>query len=650
MQLMKRVSPILSTVLCLLLASASQAYASSSAAKDNWTSVRSKNFFLVGNASEKEIRGVAVRLEKFREVFSRLFPKLKFNSPVATTVIVFKSDSSYKPFKPIQSVSGYFQPGEDVNYITLTTEGRGDNAYRVIFHEYVHLLLNNTLGRSIPLWFNEGLAEYYSTFDTSDGENKVVLGTLISNHVLYLRDQKMLPLRALFAVDHKSPHYNEGDKRGVFYAESWALVHYLLLGNKGQRQHQLGRFIDLLSAGTPVENAFQQAFQTSFEAMEKELQSYIQRNTYPALTATLDQKLETDAGMQSAAVSEAEAQAYLGDLLLHTNKLNDAEMRLQQSLAQDPELAMAHASLGMLRVRQGRFDEARTSLERAVAANTQSYLVHYYYALALSREGMGQSQRVTGYPDETALKMRAELKKAIALKPDFTESYRLLAFINLVRNEEIDESIKMLKDALALSPGKQEYSFVLAQLYMRKEDFKTARATLEPLMRDNADPDMRAHAQALLDSLKRHEEQLARFKALEKESPANGGSNVEPSSSQPFDEKAELHSALQGVLRKPGAGEEHLRATLLNIDCGPKGIVFNFKAGERTLNLHTADFTHLSFISYTGEVAGDISCGARRPANNVVVTYRPAKDPRTKTDGELIAVEFVPKDFELKGQ
>jgi tetratricopeptide (TPR) repeat protein len=645
MQLMKRFSLILLMALCLSLMSGPQAVAATTA-RDNWTSVRSKNFFLIGNASEKEIRGVAVRLEKFREVFSRLFTKLKFNSPVPTTVIVFKSDNSYKPFKPIQSVSGYFQPGEDVNYITLTTEGRGDDAYRVIFHEYVHLLMDNTLGRGVPLWFNEGLAEYYSTFDASEGENKVLLGQIISNHVLYLRDQKMLPLRALFAVDYKSPHYNEGDKRGVFYAESWALVHYLLLGNKGQRQRQLGQFIDLLKAGTPVENAFQQAFQTSFEAMEKELQEYIQRNSYPLLNVTLDQKLETDAGLQSAPITEAEAQAYLGDLLLHTNKLNDAETHLQQALAQDPALAMAHASLGMLRVRQGRFDAARQSLERAANANAQNYLVHYYYALALSRETMGPTQTVMGYTDETAAKMRDELKKAVALKPDFLESYRLLAFINLVRNEQIDESIKMMKDALALSPGKQEYSFVLAQLYMRKEEFQTARQVLEPIAINSSDPDLRAHARALIDSLKSREEQAARFKALEKDNlkmSDDGGA-----SSQPLDEKAELQAALQRVLRKPGAGEDHERALLLNIDCGPKGIVFNFQVGDRALNLHTADFTHLTFISYTTEIAGDISCGARQPANNVVVTYRPAKDPRTKTDGEIIAIEFVPKEFELK--
>src|SRR6266576_841885 len=114
-------------------------------AKDTWTSVRSQNFQLIGNASEKDIRLVANRLEQLRTVFALLFPALKLNSPVPTTVIVFKSDSSYKPFKVNPNVAGYFQPGKDVNYITLTTERASeDRPFRVIFHEYVHLLIDNT--------------------------------------------------------------------------------------------------------------------------------------------------------------------------------------------------------------------------------------------------------------------------------------------------------------------------------------------------------------------------------------------------------------------------------------------------------------------------------------------------------------------------
>lgn len=199
--------------------------------KDTWISVRSQNFQLLGNASEKDVRQVANRLEQFRSVFAMLFPSIKLTSPVPTTVIVFKSDSSYKPYKVNPNVAGYFQGGEDVNYITLTTEKSSeDQPFRVIFHEYVHLLIDNTIGATVPVWFNEGLAEYYSTFDITNDNHKVILGDLIRNHVLYLRESKFVPLRTLFAVDQKSPYYNEGNKMNIVYAESWMLMHYLLQG------------------------------------------------------------------------------------------------------------------------------------------------------------------------------------------------------------------------------------------------------------------------------------------------------------------------------------------------------------------------------------------------------------------------------------
>src|SRR4051812_16823041 len=181
-------SIITGTALVLFMAVAGP---QSAQAKDTWTSVHSKNFTLVGNAGEKEIRLFANRLEQFRQVFGLLFPTIPLNSPVPMTVIVFKSDSSYKPFKVNPNVSGYFQPGEDVNYITLTTERASeDQPFRIIFHEYVHLLVENTMGATVPLWFNEGLAEYYSTFDIQNDYRRVILGDLIANHVLYLRESK----------------------------------------------------------------------------------------------------------------------------------------------------------------------------------------------------------------------------------------------------------------------------------------------------------------------------------------------------------------------------------------------------------------------------------------------------------------------------
>ena len=371
---MKRPASILILTLYLLFAAHPAA-----TAKDTWTSVRSQNFFLVGNASEKEIRQLATRLEQFRDAFARLFKRVRLNDSVPTTVVVFKNANAYKPFNPGGN-AGYFQPGEDVNYITLTAERRPgeENPFGTIFHEYMHLLVKNNVSPNTPPWLNEGLAEFYSTLEVKGGDKSGAdIGRLISHHVYYLREQKQLPLRTLLAVDHSSPHYNEKSKRGVFYAQSWALVHYLMLGKERQRAPQLSRYLSLIAGGKSAEEGFKLVFEADTDAIEKELRDYIRRNTYPYVSVPFEGRVESAAEMQSAAITEAEALSYLGDLALHTRLLDQAEAHLQKAVALDSKSATTQASLGMLRMRQRRFAEAKEHLRQAVAADARNHLALY---------------------------------------------------------------------------------------------------------------------------------------------------------------------------------------------------------------------------------------------------------------------------------
>jgi FimV-like protein len=647
-QMTKRFAIVLAIAFCFFGVVCSAAPVS---AKDKWTSVRSKNFLMLGNASEKEIRQVGVRLEQFREVFSRLFTSFKIDSPVPTTVIVFKNDESYRPFKLNANTSGYFQPGPDVNYITLelTNDSNSEqDPFAIILHEYTHLLVRNTSG-NVPTWFNEGLAEYYSNFSiTSD--QKVVVGRPIASHVYRLRENKMLPLRVLFQVDPKSPYYNERDKQSIFYAESWALVHYLILGKDGQRMPQLTRFVDLISAGTPMEKAFQDAFAMTFEGMEKELHAYIQRDRYPILSGSFRSKVGYDSAMQATPITEAEAQAYLGDLLLKGGRA-DAEVYLQKALALDPDSPLANASLGLLRMRQGKHEEARKRLQRAVAASSQNYLIHYYYAYALSQEGNRDMETVMGMAPETAATMRRELKRAIELRPDFLGSYSLLAFVNLVTQYELQETMEMLKRVLKDSPQQYDLMFMLAQLYLRKEDFTAARQLIDKIIA-NGDDDVRQRAQRLLTQLVSVEEHLARIKKLKEEEASytqttTGDANETTSLTSiehPFDPAA----ALRESLRRPVTGETQTQGALTRIDCDAKGITFVVKVGDRLLKLNTDTFLHANIMSFSEDAGSEITCGIRKTQNNVVVAYVPKTDPRAKIDGALKSLEFVPPDFRLK--
>ena len=172
--------------------------AGSVSAKDEWLNVRSKNFNLIGNASDKDIRRVATKLEQFREAFRLLFAGTNLSSPILTNVVVFKSDSSYKAFKPRRAdgkadtfIAGYFQSGEDVNYITLAAGGADADTFGTIFHEYVHFIVNTNIGKSeVPPWFNEGLAEYYQTFEMED-DIKAKLGLPQADHLYLLRETSL---------------------------------------------------------------------------------------------------------------------------------------------------------------------------------------------------------------------------------------------------------------------------------------------------------------------------------------------------------------------------------------------------------------------------------------------------------------------------
>jgi hypothetical protein len=88
-------------------------------------------------------------------------------------------------------------------------------------------------------------------------------------------------------------------------------------------------------------------------------------------------------------------------------------------------------------------------------------------------------------------------------------------------------------------------------------------------------------------------------------------------------------------------GEEQVRGELLSIDCNAQGVTMMVKAGGRTLKLQNNELSRISFVSFSTEMRGRIGCGPRNPATPVIVSYRAAKDARSKTDGEVTAVAFI---------
>jgi tetratricopeptide (TPR) repeat protein len=641
-------------ILIVLLLSSSVIHA-----KDQWIQVRSKNFFLIGNAAEKDVRKVGTRLEQFRETFRLLFTNMNLTSSIPTNVVVFKSGSSYKPFKPKRAdgkidewIAGYFQPGEDVNYITLSTEGEDKDMYGTIFHEYVHYIVETNFGKSdVPPWFNEGLAEYYQTFEIEQ-DQKVKLGYPQSGHLALLQQTKLAPLSTLFNISQAQLHETGNHSRNIFYAQSWALIHYLIQGKKGDG---LGKFLGALVRQVAPEKAFQDAFQMSYAQMEAELKKYVAQGKYQYNAITFKNKLVYDNEMQVDILSEAATSAYLGDLLYHIRRENDAEPLLLTALRLDPASTMANTTLGMVKLRQRKFDDARGYLERAISGEHRNHLAYYRYAYLLSREGQDEFGYSRELSPETAAKMRNALKKAISIDPTFGESYDLLAFISMVTNEGLDEALAALQSALKLQPGNQRYAMRIAELYVRQNKFADAAAIAEKIARTTDEPELRQRAETLAASMKQMQEFNARNNAGSGLSTGAGPRLIRsttPGREMNADEVAKIakETELRSInesLREPQPNEKREIGRIAKIDCKVRPIAFSITTAAGSFTLTSKDFQGLDINSFSEAAARvQVGCDENLSKLNALVTYRTSASP-TAARGELTAVEFVPDDFRL---
>ncbi|HLL76868.1 MAG TPA: tetratricopeptide repeat protein [Pyrinomonadaceae bacterium] len=602
-----------------------------------WLRVRSENFHVVGHAPEAELRALVARLEEFRAVFRHVLGAGHFDSRTPTVFVVFSDREEYAPFKPRradglpdEAVAGYFQPNPQVNYITFAADDlRGDSLTAVAFHEYVHLLTRAGHGGRVPLWLAEGLSEYYNSYTLSDGGRRVRVGRAPKRRAANLREaRELLPLSALLTVDHASPQYAEQEKRAAFYAQSWALVHYIL---SGPLRRGLAGYVEMVAAGEPPVESFERAFATNAAATEVSLRAYVRAGRYRERSEALGARPSFNPASTVEPLGQADVCATLGDLLMRSGRNEEAEAQLRAALAAEPEHAAARLALGILTLRDNRLEEAREHLTRAVAADPRGHLARYHLAELLLRSDAEADFTVAGFNEKTR-RVRDELKRAIELAPGFPDAYALLAEVEIERGPDLEAAAALIRQGQRLAPARREFALLAARAQLRNGEFAAARAALNALLSERTlPPGLSFEARAVLDTLSVREEEAAAARAA-------GTLPAPPPLLQPCDVPE------PGPQRKPlrFAGEQ-VCGRLVRIDCEDTsgGVVLTVSAGERTLRLRSDALNRIRFVTYTQSVTGRVECGPR--AETVLVTYRPASGhDATPADGVVTAVEFLP--------
>ncbi|HQU83621.1 MAG TPA: DUF1570 domain-containing protein [Pyrinomonadaceae bacterium] len=648
---MKIFGKIFKFVCSFLLLSA--VFCINASAAEKWFEVRTENFHLVGNAAPEEIKQTAAKLEQFRFVFTKLFKNYNFTSPIPTTVIVFKDEQTFLNFKPLDEngrpkefVKGYFLPGTDLNYIALSAEANRTNDFTTIYHEYVHFLINNTLGKNnIPPWLNEGFAEYYEQFRIENNK-KAILGAANPSHLAYLRKNGLMPLDKFFAVDYYTLQRQPKENMIHFYAQGWALIHFFTHDSNGLRKTELDKFSNILTQGVSAKQAFQDSFNFRNDELEKELKKYIEKKSLESSFFEFEPKTFSENVIISE-ISEADSFAYLGDLMLHANRSTEAEKYLRQSLSLNSESSLANTSMGFLKIKEKNFSEARVYLEKGVQNDSRNFYAQFGYAYCLSREGMSDFGFIIIYSAVSAEKMWTSLRKAIELNPSYAESYHLYAFVSFVQNQNLDEGLEMIEKAIKIAPGNQWYQIRKAELLMKKNEFSEARIIAQKVIQSAGDDQLKLYSINTFNLINNWQSQLESAERFKKEE-INLAVTEKPLSEEEILKlnQIALRESLNQSLRKPKQNEQRILGNLLKTDCYENNVVFTVKNEGRIFQFNGKSFTDVIFVTFTPNQSGkQIGCNSLKDEQFAVFTYIPDKKSNSKFVGEIVSIEFVPKDF-----
>jgi tetratricopeptide (TPR) repeat protein len=572
---------------------------SAAARGDRWVEVRSPHFVVLTNGSEKQGRRVAEQFELIRGVFKHLYPKARVDPATPLVILAARDERTTQELLPEHweekgrtRPAGMFVRGADRQYVLVRLDAPGDFPFQIVYHEYAHLLVS--LGfKWVPVWLNEGLAEFFAGTMLSGKE--AIVGRASAQQVELLRTQRLLRLEELFAVDYNSPHYNERDKAGVFYAQCWVVVHYLMLADRAAHTAKLNRYLSLLYSDVDEPRARREAL-GDLAALERSLADYVRKFTFPA--ARLPGP--GDVGEKQFAVRElsgAEVAAAQGDFLLQRGRYEEARPYLEQALAEAPDLAAVHESLGFLHFKKGDKERAARFFEKAIERDSQSYLAQYYHALLLAE----------GDQDETTVeRVERALRRSIELNPEFAAAHSALAGFVVRRADQLEEAERLVRKAIDLEPGYLGHHLNYAHVLLRRERVDVARQVARRVLARAQSEEEQWNAQVLLGEIEKYAQYLDEARRREEESRlaqerwekalAEQRRQIEETEKLLEREPAPAASAtkLEGPVKSRAEG------LISEVKCAARGrMTLDVKLPSYTLELHATNYHKVEFLSET---------------------------------------------------
>ena len=613
------------------------------AANPAWVEVQSEHFTVLTDANEKKARQILDQFERMRWVFQTVYTKANVD-PVAPIIIVAVKDrKEFLGFEPEAylakgqlNLAGYFLSVPDKNYIALRLDAEGDHPFATVYHEYTHLQMAKA-AEWLPLWLNEGLAEF---FQNTDIHNKdVQLGEPSADDILYLRQNRLIPLATLLKVDVNSPYYHEEQKGSVFYAESWALTHYFEITDRKNNTHRLHDYIELMSQHQDSLVAAQKAF-GDLNQLQKQLYDYVLQGSFGYFNLSTVAAPLDEASYKVQPVTEAQADAVRADFLAYEQRSADARTLLTAVLKDDQNNVLAHETMGFLEFRSGNREAAKKWYEEAVKLDSQSYLAHYYFA----------TMSVTTNDPAVEAQAVASLQEAIKLNPRFAPAYDELAWVYAKQPDKLQDAHLLNLQAVALEPANISYRLNTASVLLqsgRPEDAIRVLQTAQGVAKTPQDSSMIAQRLAQLEQMQAAlvSAEGAAKSAKDQSGPAGPpAGRVATRLADVTDFKTGGSTIIEADAPKHPTEEPHgpwhtVKGTIEKVTCGDPAILeITLTGAGKPVSLYNNNYYRIEFAATNFTPEGEIHPCKDLQGMKASVKYSETADK--SVDGQIVAIEL----------
>ncbi len=450
------------------MASLFSASASAAALEDiAWIEVRSANFHLHTVLPEKEAVELTRDLELFHAAVSRVANISASARSIPTIVYAIGDAIDFERFGIEKQQTEIFQRGLRSNTI-LIRDKYSIHEHSNVLHEYTHFLVSNQTNLLFPKWFNEGFAEHLS--DMRVRRNVLEIGRPSKHKRESIRNASWIPIADILTSAEYFSVWS-ADEQAMFYAESWALVHYLLNrpGRKTPFAVDMQRYLALIESGEQNIAAFEQAFDVTTDVLDRDVQRHLKKGEFDAFSFKVDELLpvfEADVVL----LSRQETALGVGQIALRNGALEYAEHWFKIAVSSAATRPRAEAGLGDVLKFRADFAAAELHFAQAIAlAPDDPYcqldFAQYWHYRAIQTDNAEQQNQFFS-------QAREHYEKAQQLDATMPETYAMHGQTYLMQDKP-KNAIKMLEQAEDRLPSALDIRLILAEAYAsanRQED------------------------------------------------------------------------------------------------------------------------------------------------------------------------------------